>query len=142
MYDKLNYNIENYEFDDIESMYAWENAISEASSEILQSFEKDDWKKLYEELPKKSTIWKKRFYDCLPDIAEDENEIKALLLLTETDDAELFALSLAKLENYDFSDVENIDKLYEKAEAFLPKIEDEYQKYIINSFLEKKTKSR
>jgi hypothetical protein len=142
MFNKLNYNIESYEYDDLETTNAWDDLICDATTEILETFTNEDWEQLYEELPNKSIIWKKRFYDCLPDIAENDNQIKSLLFLTNTDDPELFALSLAKLVNYDFSNVENIDELYEKAENLLPDIKDKYHRYVVENFLEKKTKAR
>lgn len=138
MYDKLDYNIESYEYDDLETNIAWDNLICDLTSEILNKFIDADWDKLYEEIPKKSIIWKKRFNDCIPETSKDENRIKALLLLLNTDDPELFSDALSKLDGYDFSDYENSVQLYEKAERMLPKLENEYYKYVIKNFLEKK----
>ena len=135
MYDKLNYNIESYEYDDLEANIAWDNLICDLTTEILDEFIDADWDKLYEEIPKKSIIWKKRFNDCILESFEDENRIKALLLLLNTDDPELFSDALSKLDGYDFSDYENSVRLYEKAESMLPELENEYYKSVINNLL-------
>ena len=135
MYEKLDFNIENYAYDDIETMYAWENVMRDTTTEILEAFGDEDWEQLYEELPGKPAIWKLRFYDCLPDVAEDARQVKALLLLADTDDPELFARSLAKLENFDFGNLEDLAELQENAERLLPEIKDSYHRYVISNFL-------
>ena len=96
MFRSLDFNIEQYENDDYDD--AWiDSGAQEVSIYCLNDFTEDDWKKFYEEVPKKSTGWKIRFVDCITDDHSGSEQLKALLYLTNTDDMELLTRIIDRL---------------------------------------------
>ena len=137
MYKDLNYNIETCEYDDQIINEEWCNYVYDATCEILSKFTEEDWQVLFSELPTKSTIWKKRFVDCLGD-SENKNELKALMSIAlTTDDPELFSLVICTLVDFDLSRVEGTESLFEKVEKMMPEVAN-YYKNTFAQFLEKK----
>ncbi len=140
MYDCLNYNIEGCEYDDESTLSMWYDSVCEYTIGCLEEFSEEDWKKLFKELPNKSVLWQKRFVDCLND-SQNQNQLNALIMLSNTNDLELFSLVISTLLGYDVSNVENIDELYEKVENSIPLVGEGYKKEF-NEFLEKKNRVR
>ena len=141
MYEELNYNIETCAYDDDVSENTWSDNVCDYTCEYLLKFKQEDWEKLLKDLPSKSTMWKKRFIDCLGDV-ENKNELKALLIMANTDDLELFTFAISNLSAYDLDDVQDIDYLFEKAEKMMPEIEDYYKPYFAQFLEKKKTVSK
>ncbi len=140
MYDKLNYNLEIYAYDDMISDNMWEDTTRDDTIEILHSFTEEDWQKLFQELPTKSTMWQKRLVDCI--ISEDnQNELKVLLFLANTNDPVLFAEVIVAIYDFDLSNIEGLDSLYDKVEKMVPLV-PLYRKSVLTDFLEKKNSVR
>ena len=66
MYKELNSNIETCEFEGSDN--EWYLVACDFAGECLDLFTEEDWKVLFQELPNKSTLWKKRFNDLLINI--------------------------------------------------------------------------
>ena len=94
-YQALNYNIENNAYNDQMSYEMWNDIGYENTVKILEEFTDEDWDQLLSELPRKSTIWKKRLCDCL--WIPDPRCVKALLFLSETPDEEFFGMVIVNL---------------------------------------------
>ena len=140
MYDKLNYNLEIYAYDDMISDNMWEDTTRDDTIEILHSFTEEDWQKLFQELPTKSTMWQIRLVDCI--ISEDnQNELKVLLFLANTNDPVLFAEVIVAIYDFDLSNIEGLDSLYDKVEKMVPLV-PLYRKSVLTDFLEKKNSVR
>lgn len=138
MYDKVNIYIDDYAEDNLETDKEWGNYAFDVVGDMIESFNKEDWDKLFEELPSKSPIWKKRLNDCLND-PTDENQQRALLDIAETNNAELFVKVIDKLLDSDITSIDNFEELYKKAEEFRPKFENNnYYRSVIDEILEKK----
>ena len=80
-YDELNYSINSGASDNIYILNRWQEFLCEEASYSLENFSEDDWKKLYQELPKKSIIWLRRLAECLNKF-EDENQLKLFSYLS------------------------------------------------------------
>ena len=117
----------------------WYDTALGYTEDCLKAFTEEDWNKLFSELPTKSLIWQDRFLDCLND-PNDQNQLKALLILSTTDDLQLFTYVISALLAYDVSGVEDIDKLFEKVEQLMPLV-GETAKKEFSQFLEKKKQS-
>ena len=140
MYDKLNYNLEIYAYDDMISDNMWEDTTRDDTIEILHSFTEEDWQKLFQELPTKSTMWQKRLVDCI--ISEDnQNELKVLLFLANTNDPVLFAEVIVAIYDFDLSNIEGLDSLYDKVEKMVPLV-PLYRKSVLTKFKKKKNSVR
>ncbi len=140
MYDKFDHNVTMYAYDDMISDIRWDDTTRDDTIDILEAFTEEDWQRLFQELPTKSTIWQKRFVDCI--ISEDnQNELKALLLLANTNDPNLFVEVIVALLDFDLSNIEGLDSLYDKVEKMIPLV-PLYRKSILIDFLEKKNSVR
>ena len=137
MYEMLNYNIRGCEVDSNPSLREWIDIVMEDTCDCLNNFTEEDWKKLLEELPNKSTIWKKRFNDCLYDF-ESPYKIPALLIMANTDDEKLFIDVIKNLANCDLNNIENIDALNAKVEMMMAKASTDSNRSVLENFLKKK----
>ena len=135
MFDSLNYNIDCCAYEDRLTLELWINSYCDSTRECLNAFKQEDWDKLFQELPAKSLIWKKRFIDCLIGTTEP-NQLKALISLADTDDEELFVQIIMNLFDFDYCDTEGIEKVHDKAAKMSPAAND-YQKSVLNPFIEK-----
>lgn len=136
MYKELNSNIETCEFEGSSADNEWNEVACDFAGDCLDAFTEEDWKVLFQELPNKTTLWKKRFNDLLIN-PEDPNQQKALLFLAGTDDLDLFVRVLENLsELEDIHEVEGYDQLCEKAIKILPDL-DVIHQMRVNDFLKK-----
>ena len=140
MYEDLDYNIKNYEYDDPISDEDWSDFACDFTGEVLDEFTEEDWNKLFQELPNKSTMWKKRFSDLLTD-PEDSRNLRGLMEMANTDDIKLFVNVIMNLNSFDLSEVEGLEPLFEKAEQ-LVNGDNNYGRSILVSFLEKKNRGK
>ena len=140
MYDMLDSSIKECEYDDINAANEWYDVVIDIATKYLDKLQEDDWKKLFDALPQKSVIWKKRLCDCLMG-EEDNYRLKALLIMANTDDIGLFSMVISCLTFYDASSIENIESLYKKVEQNIDKVQGYYQEKF-REFLEKKNRVR
>lgn len=142
MFEILDDNIQQFEYDDIHVESNWrESGAVEITADCLDAFTEDDWKKFYEEVSQKSTVWKKRFIDCILDYNRPES-LKALLYLTDTDDKVLFTRIIDNLLDSDLDLPKAINDVgmsivYDRVEKMLPVV-DTGDQAILDAFLKKK----
>ena len=129
MYDKLNYNIENNEYEDESTTNAWYLDICRFTTDILEAFNEDDWSKLFRELPGKSITWKRRLSDCLTN-PSDPNQLKLILYFLDLNDKELFMDLVGVFIDLDIKDNEALQKMYEKAAIIKPLVNGSDRKNI------------
>ena len=140
MFDGLDGTIIECEHDDINTMNEWYDVVLGNAQSFLNSFKEEDWEKLFKVLPYKSVIWQKRLCDCLTDTT-NPNVLKALLILSKTNDIELFSYVISHLTNYEKSEIEDFDLLCEKVEQNVDNVQGYYQEKF-REFLEKKNRVR
>ena len=141
MYHSLDHNICECEYDDQGSCEAWDCYVCDFAGECLDAFTEEDWEMLFQELPSKSTIWKKRLTDCIIGTTDDStnaNLIRALLCIVGTDeDMDLFTQVIATLNDFDLSEVDSIRAIYDKVKNLLPDA-DGFQKIVFERFLKER----
>lgn len=138
MYEDFNYNLEEFEDDSTASQSAWSDYGCEATEEILIDFTEEDWNQLWNELPEKSNIWKKRLSDCLTD-TNNPNCLKTLLTLSTTEDMGLFTNVIMILTMFDLENIPAKDLLVEKVEKMMER-EDNDRRNVFLNFLKKNKK--
>lgn len=67
------------------------------AEEMLQKFEDGDWELLINEIKSKSIEWQTRYAYCIDVGINHEYALKSLMMLTETDDEELFVTVIDSL---------------------------------------------
>lgn len=94
MYDELNKYLSGFFTTDY-----WYDEGVDIAREIISDFKEDDWKMLLQELSKKDAEWKKRIAYCLYN-CDHKYECLLLLELLDTEDDELFEISLDSLRSF------------------------------------------
>ena len=82
---------------------------------MLSKFSQQDWKDLLENIPGKSLDYQKKLAYCIEN-SGNEHELSILLLLTNTDDNELFEICIDSLR--EFTNFDNY-KLVMKNDTFI-----------------------
>ena len=95
LYDSLDYNLTDCEYNDQHTEEIWSIAVCEASADILSAFKDEDWERLFRALPDKSVLWKKRLVDCVDDLGP--NKTKALIMAADTPDEDLLCYAVGML---------------------------------------------
>ena len=99
MYNEKMYNeLDEYLSDDFIPNYWYDEGV-DIAREIISGFKEYDWKMLLEEISKKDIEWKKRIAYCLYN-CDNKYEWLLLLKLLDTEDDELFVMSLDSLRSF------------------------------------------
>ena len=139
MYESLNYNIEECEYEGQSADEEWECFVCEITGDCLDAFTDADWDRLHRELPTKSAIWKRRLISCMIDTPDPEvnlRQVRALIAMADTDDEAVFAYAVGTLCDFDLNGAEGIQALVERARAMTPCAEKHHQ-MLIDLFLNK-----
>lgn len=107
-----------------------------SASEMLSKFTDEDWENLLNELPKQSLAWKRKVVYCI-DNNNNPYELKCLLALANTEDEELFEMSVDSLREFINEKnlnlikeekilVDKVEKLVETAGVATKRILDEF----------------
>ena len=118
MYDSLDYNLTDCEYNDQHTEEIWSIAVCEASADILSAFKDEDWERLFRALPEKSVLWKKRLVDCVDDL--DPNKLKALIMAADTPDEDLLCYAVGMLNELGYVYTEESRPVYERVQRALP----------------------
>ncbi|MCM1057129.1 MAG: hypothetical protein NC517_05920 [Firmicutes bacterium] len=123
------------EFDKYISMFAeedfavdyWYDEGAEIAENMLCEFKEEDWKILLKIVPERKIQWQKRVAYCMHD-KSDQNQLKVLLNLVETDDDELLEIVVDSLRG--FTSEESLKLIYadsrmvSKIKKLMPKVGD------------------
>ncbi len=77
----------------------WYDEGVDIAREIISDFKECDWKMLLEEISNKDIEWKKKIAYCLYN-CDNKHELLLLLELLDTEDEELFEISLDSLRSF------------------------------------------
>lgn len=93
--------------------------------EMLEEFNENDWKKLLDNILSKSIEWQIRFAYCADSDINDEVIIKCLILLSSTEDDELFETCVDSLRcivnSNNIGIISNDRTIMRRVEKVLPK---------------------
>lgn len=122
MFEKLDKYIKEFAIEDFEVDYWYDEGVSIAE-DMLQKFENNDWESLLQVLPKRTIGWKRRLAYCLHD-SGDLRQLETLLVLIDTDDTELFEISVDSLRSFKDNQVimKNKNQIIKKIETLMPKV--------------------
>ena len=112
--------IKDFETEDFAADYWYDEGVFIAEN-MLQQFGNNDWEELIQVLPERTIGWKRRLAYCLDD-SENLKQLETLLLLTDTDDNELFEIAVDSLRSFKDSQavLENSNDIIKKIEALMP----------------------
>lgn len=121
MFEELDNYIKEFEKEDFAVDYWYDEGFLIAE-DMLQNFKNNDWESLIQELPKRTIGWKCRLAYCLHD-SNDLKQLETLLVLVDTDDTELFEISVDSLRNFKDNQaiIQNDDQILQKIETLMPK---------------------
>lgn len=122
MFEKLDRYINEFEAEDFPVDYWYDEGFL-IVEDMLQSFENDDWEYLFQKLPKKTIGWKRRLAYCLHD-SNDLKQLEVLLMLIDTDDDELFEISVDSLRSFkdNLAIIQNDNQKIQKIETLMLKV--------------------
>lgn len=98
MFDEFDKYIFEFAAEDFPVDY-WYDEGADIAERMLCRFEKNDWERLWAEMPERTVEWQKRLAYCMED-GTDLNQLKVLLKLAETDDDELFETVVDSLRSF------------------------------------------
>ncbi|KEQ23187.1 hypothetical protein [Paenibacillus tyrfis] len=98
MYDKFNQYITEFSDENSKNDF-WYDVGAIRATEILSKFTQQDWEVLLNEISNKTVEWKRNLAYCLDD-ANNIYELRALLLLIDTDDEELIEVCADSLRSF------------------------------------------
>lgn len=114
MYDMLDNYLKEFENDkDINDF--WYDIGTVTATKIIKNLKQQDWDYLLNRLSQKTSGWKKRFAYCL-DEGNNSNEFKALLIMMEVDDEQLFEICIDSIRSH--INIDNVIKLFENRIVF------------------------
>ena len=121
MFEEFDRYIKEFETEDFAVDYWYDEGVFIAEN-MLQKFGNNDWESLIQVLPERTIGWKRRLAYCLDD-SENLKQLETLLLLTDTDDNELFEIAVDSLRSFKDSQavLENSNGIINKIEALMPK---------------------
>jgi len=122
MFTELNKYIKEFEKEDFAMDY-WYDEGATIAENMMKKFQDKDWESMLHELPKTTIGWKRRLAYCLHD-ANNLKELEILLELIDTDDPELFEVSVDSLRSYKHSPdvIKNNPQIVEKIELLMPNV--------------------
>lgn len=137
MFEELDRYIKEFEADDFAADYWYDEGVLIAE-DMLQKFESNDWESLIQVLPKRTIGWKRRLAYCLND-SNDLKQLETLLILIDTDDTELFEISVDSLRSFKDNQfmMQNNNQIIKKIETLMPKV-GAVTKKIFQDFLNSK----
>lgn len=135
MFEELDGYINEFEMKDYAVDY-WYDEGAFIAQDIIQKFEYEDWDILVKELPQKTVAWKRRLAYCLHN-PNDLKQLEVLLILIDTDDNELFEISVDSLREFKKDqDILLLNaQIIQKIQELMPKV-GEPIKRIFKKFLE------
>ena len=139
MIKKIDEYIANYAVgDDLLDCDYWYDFASDSVINAINSLSDNEWDELITLIPTKSDNWKIRLAECLNG-KKDDNYLKALLSMIDTDNTTLFRLVVSDLLKYDYDIIgeDNFNIIIDKINHFLPEA-DYIETRVFNLFLEKK----
>ena len=136
MYEELDDYIQEYEFDSVNVDNYWDEVAYKEACETLLQFKDDDWKQLFDNLDNKSNVWKQRIVSSVSSTLDD-NQLKLLLILSNTEDVKLFFYVIEALRFFDKEKIINYDELCAKIDRLWPELSI-YGESILEEFKGKK----
>lgn len=133
MFEELDRYLKEFATEDFAVDY-WYDEGASIVEDMLQKFQNNDWQVLMEALPKRTIGWKRRLAYCLND-SSDLNQLETLFILVNTDDTELFEISVDSLRSFKENQImmknnnqiiKRIDTLMPQAGAVAKKIFEEF----------------
>ena len=117
---KLDEYLKNYENDENSSVSNnWYNFAFEDAIKIIDKFQEEDWIELEKMISNRSVKWKRRLAYCL-NKANDDKQLKILLIMSNTDDNYLFREIISNLFKSNIEKIYNIDEILKNISKLLP----------------------
>ena len=124
MFDEFDKYIFEFAVEDFAVDYWYDEGVDIAEN-MLCEFKENDWKTLLEAVSERTIEWQKRVAYCMHD-KSNLNQLKVLLSLVETDDAELFEIVVDSLREFTSEESLNLiqadSRIVSRIEVLLPKV--------------------
>lgn len=121
MFEELDRYIKEFETEDFAVDYWYDEGFIIAE-DMIEKFEESDWDALFIELPNRTIGWKRRLAYCLNDF-DNLRQLELLLILADSDDDELFEISVDALRVFKNKQImiQKSSQIKQKIEMLMPK---------------------
>lgn len=139
MYDEMEFILDDFDTDSTGVLNYWYDGAYEEVVDIIEQFTEDDWRKLLEEYPKKSDIWKERLVYCFVE-PDNHYQFHVLADLLRTNNVQLFFMAAQILicSKFDIAKLEHKDEIIRKIDSMLPlPPTDQLKEETLNAFKNK-----
>lgn len=138
LYEEFDEYIFGFATEDYDIDY-WYDEGTDIAENMLIGFDDNDWKMLLKSIPERTVNWKKRIAYCMHD-GNNLNQLMVLLRLVDTDDDELFEISVDSLRGFTSKEclklIQNDTEIIFKIKELYPNV-GEPAKRVFEEFLKK-----